>query len=210
MTRAVADVEAQVRAACDSGDHSTATHILIECYGPELLGFIEALVRDAADADDAFAMFCEDTWRGIAKFEWRCSVRCWSYTLARNAAFRFLRSLENGHLVPLSRSPELDGIVRKVRSTTALHARTEVKSQMRKLREQLALDEQTILILRVDKNLSWEEVARVLAGDDSDEDLGRSTARVRKRFQLVKNKLRRMAEEAGLLTTRNGPTSKAY
>jgi RNA polymerase sigma-70 factor (ECF subfamily) len=195
-TAARAEVEARIRAAWDRGDHKVATHLIIEGYGPEILGFLVALVHDSTDADDVFATFCEDVWRGIAGFGWRCSARCWSYTLARHAAFRFLRSRQTNRRVPLSSAPDVED---RLRTTTALHARSEVKSEMRRLREELPIDEQAILILRVDKDLSWEEVARVLDDGESDSDMARSTVRVRKRFQLVKNKLRRMAQEAGLL-----------
>ena len=61
------------------------------------------------------------------------------------------------------------------------------------------MDEQLLLILRVDKNLPWDEVALVLAAEHGGDDVARGAVRARKRFQLVKDKLRRMAEEAGLL-----------
>jgi RNA polymerase sigma-70 factor (ECF subfamily) len=117
---------------------------------------------------------------------------------------RFLRApAERSALrVPLSRIPEIARLADRVRTETAVHLRSEVKSQMRKLREQLPLDDQTLLILRVDKDLAWEDVATVLASTDAPlgpDELTRETARVRKRFQLVKEKLKRMAEQAGLL-----------
>jgi RNA polymerase sigma-70 factor (ECF subfamily) len=61
-----------------------------------------------------------------------------------------------------------------------------------------------LLVLRVDRRLDWNELARVLgeAGHDACVDpvsLARESARLRKRFQLVKNKLRELARREGLL-----------
>ena len=54
--------------------------------------------------------------------------------------------------------------------------------------------EQTLLILRVDRELSWKDVAAVLSepGEPLDD------AAVRKRFQRLKTKLHRMAKREGL------------
>ena len=59
-----------------------------------------------------------------------------------------------------------------------------------------------LLILRVDRRLEWVEIARVLAGDDGlvdDTSLKREAARLRKRFQIVKDRLRDMAKREGLV-----------
>jgi hypothetical protein len=69
------------------------------------------------------------------------------------------------------------------------------------LREQLPVDEQTLLILRVNRQLRWEEIAQVMLFDSVVEpaELKVGAARLRKRFQIAKEKLRRMALEAGIL-----------
>jgi RNA polymerase sigma-70 factor, ECF subfamily len=59
-------------------------------------------------------------------------------------------------------------------------------------------------VLRIDRGLSWSDLARVLhEGEEDaaldDEALAREAARLRKRFQLVKDKLREMAKKEGLL-----------
>jgi RNA polymerase sigma-70 factor (ECF subfamily) len=196
-------VEKAARAACDAGEVDRATTALIEAYGPEILGFLVARLRDPGAGGDAFSMFCEDLWRGLARFEWRCSARVWSYTLARNAANRYAvqphRRAERN--VALSKAGALGEVVEQVRSSTLAHLRTTNKSRMRQLREQLEPEEQTILMLRVDKELSWLELARVMADEAEPDDatLEREAARLRKRFQLVKGKLRKLAEAAGLL-----------
>lgn len=57
------------------------------------------------------------------------------------------------------------------------------------------------VVLRVDRGLAWEELARVMLDDPAatSEALKRESARLRKRFQLVKEKLLELGREAGLV-----------
>jgi RNA polymerase sigma-70 factor (ECF subfamily) len=80
--------------------------------------------------------------------------------------------------------------------------RTETKSKLVELRQRLPDDDQLLLILRIDRHLSWEELARVFLEEREDasaEALKRESARLRKRFQLVKERLRALAVEHGLV-----------
>ena len=69
-------------------------------------------------------------------------------------------------------------MVDHVRTTTALHLRSEVKDQVSRLRERLEPDEQTLLILRVDRALSWREVAHVTLHPRRNPQLPRATVYV--------------------------------
>ena len=55
--------------------------------------------------------------------------------------------------------------------------------------------------LRVDRALPWQDIARVTLGDEVVDELAheREVARLTKRFQLLKEDLRRRAKEAGLI-----------
>jgi len=64
-----------------------------------------------------------------------------------------------------------------------------------KLRESLDREEQTLLILRVDKAMAWEDVAEVLRADGDPA----TPAALRKRFERLKEKLGRLAREQGLI-----------
>jgi RNA polymerase sigma-70 factor (ECF subfamily) len=61
-----------------------------------------------------------------------------------------------------------------------------------------------LLILRVDRRLDWTEIARVLLETPEHlppdaAALKREAARLRKRFQIVKDRLRERVEREGLL-----------
>jgi RNA polymerase sigma-70 factor (ECF subfamily) len=86
--------------------------------------------------------------------------------------------------------------------------RTEAKNRIAELRERLPVDDQTLLLLRVTRNLSWKEIARVMIdpaeGDEpSEREIDQGAARLRQRFQVVKDKLRAMVKEVGLTAERD-------
>src|SRR5258706_463895 len=74
------------------------------------------------------------------------------------------------------------------------------------VRELLPIDDQTLLILRVNRKLNWKDIARVMAPtlEASDAALEKESARLRKRFQLVAERLRRMALREGLVGADGG------
>lgn len=173
---------------------------MIEGYGSEVLGFLIAWMRDDNDAFEVFAQASEDLWTGLPRFEGRSSFRTWFYTLARNAASRFRRSPHRriGRHVPLTNAGQ---VADRVRSRTLAHLRTEVKDKFAKIRDALDPDDRALIVLRVDRKMSWNDIVRVLAPDDADsqEGLARAAARLRKRFQVVREKIRELAKLAGLL-----------
>jgi RNA polymerase sigma-70 factor (ECF subfamily) len=82
---------------------------------------------------------------------------------------------------------------------------------MAELREQLPMEDQTLVVLRVTRKLEWKEIARVMTdtpegSEPAERDLNQEAARLRKRFQLVKQKLHQMASEAGLVVDRERET----
>jgi RNA polymerase sigma-70 factor (ECF subfamily) len=199
-------IESLIRAAFEAKDYERAATLAIEHYGPELLGFLVSHLRDSDDAGEVFGQFSELFWKTLPSFEWRCSVRTWAYKLARRSASQFRRreqKHERGQpLSQLSRLTNLSLAVDRVRTGTVAYKRTAVKDRFQQLREQLDPDDQTLLVLRVDRDLSWLEIAEVMLGDDAtptEDALKTEAARLRKRFQIAKDKLRSMAEEAGLL-----------
>lgn len=193
-------IESEIRRLFNNHSMDATATYAIESYGPEVLGFLVATLKSEPDAEDVFSQLCEDAWRGIRNFSWKCSFRTWFYTLARHATARFLRTSRRarGRCVSLSAAQD---VANNVRSTTLAHLRTEIKDDFARLRDRLSLEDQTLLILRVDRNMSWNDIAMVMSQDAELEkgDLVRVSARLRKRFQLIKEDLRRFAIEEGLL-----------
>lgn len=197
--------ESAIRAATDGRDHQRAASLTLERYGRDIFGFLVARTRSTSDASEVFSMFAEDLWKGLPGFQWRCSMRTFCYTIARNAANRYATAPANrkDRNVGLSQMDEkLSQLAERVRSETAQYMRSEAKDQIRQLREQLDPEEQTLLFLRIDRNLPWREVAAIMSDDGEqlgEQELAREGARLRKRFQVVKERLRSLAQAEGLL-----------
>ncbi|MFI5306921.1 MAG: RNA polymerase sigma factor, partial [Polyangiales bacterium] len=155
-------------------------------------------------AEEVFAMFAEKLWIGLPRFEWRCSMRSWAYRLARNAANDYLGAASNRpeRNLSLTRNAPPSEVMDRVRTTTAAYRRTGTKDRMRELRESLSADDQMLLILRVDRGMDFRELAEALNDSDTpfdSEALEREAARLRKHFERVKERLRELAVERGLL-----------
>lgn len=205
MDEQPASTEGLAEASWRAGDFQATAKLVLEAYGAEIYSFVLAQFRGGRDqADDVFSAFREDFWRGLPKFQWRCSIRAWCYRLARNAASRFRRTPNNRRArhVPLSDASFLDELVERARTSTRPHLRSEVKDEFQQLRDQLTEPDRDLLVLRVDRNLPWRDVAHAMLpiGESADDDrIRRMEASLRQRFVEIKKRLRALAEEAGLL-----------
>lgn len=183
---------AAVRARLEAGDRTSATTLIVEGYGPQILGFLMAMAHSDADAHDAFSQFCEDLWRGLPGFRWQSSLRTWSYTLARNALHRQRAGAPQRHgpHFALSDAPELGAMAERARTVTPESHRTETRVRFAALREQLDPDDHTLLILRVDRRMPWYDIAEILGEPAEPAALRRRAATLRKRFERLKITLR--------------------
>jgi RNA polymerase sigma-70 factor (ECF subfamily) len=195
-----------MRDACAAGDFDGATTAALRLYGPELLGFLVGVHEDYDAARDAFGLFSEKLWQSIPRFEWKCSLRTWCYRLVRNAAIDARRGDHRKRRVRLSSAPEVMEVATRVRTETLSVLRTANRTALERLRDELPEEDRALLVLRVDRELNWREIAIVLAESanradrvDDDAALTREAARLRKRSQLITQRLRTMARERNLL-----------
>jgi RNA polymerase sigma-70 factor (ECF subfamily) len=199
-----AGAEARMRALWSAQDYNACAELALESYGPEVYSFLIARFSSGTAAvDDAFSEFSEDLWRGLAGFEWRCAMRSYCYRLARSAAARIARSPYNkrSRRVPISQISAIEAALDRVRTSTAPYLRTTLKDEVARLRDSLSDDDRELLTLRVDRRLSWREIAFIL-GDSSAvaNDTDRKfQAALRQRFAEIKRRIRRKAEESGIL-----------
>ena len=180
-------LERDILARLDASDDEGALTVAIQGYGPQLLGYLAAVVRDEELAREVFSVVCEDMWRGLPTFRRDGSFRGWSYKLAYHAAMRTLRAPYRRRARHLA-SDAISAIADRVRTTTVVHLRTEKKDHLARVREKLTPEEQTLLVLRVDRDLPWREVAAILSRDGAPIDEGA----IRKRFERLKEKLRKL------------------
>lgn len=198
-------VEKRIRARSDAGDLRGGVTLALREYGPWILGYLRALLRDEDAGYEVFCQFSEDLWRGLPGFRWESSFRTWAYRLAYHAAMRHLRSPHRrpGRNLPLSRVPDLSRLQEQVRSSTKEFRKTEVKDAFARLRETLTPEEQSLLTLRLDRNMRWEEIARVMLSPEeiaSPEAVRKRAAALRQQFRRLKTRLGKLALEHGLVS----------
>lgn len=190
-----AELDVAARAMVAQGELTAAATALISGYGPEVLGWLHAVCRSRAEAEDAFATVCERLWRSLGQLRDDGSLRTWMYVVARNVVHDHHRRAQARPAVPLSAISEIAALVR---STTAAFQDTTNKDRLRALREALGPEDRMLLVLRVDRELPWHDIAEIMAGGEVDEpQLVRDAARLRKRFERVKERLRASWEAGG-------------
>ena len=166
---------------------------LIRSFGPQILGYLTRVLGSRDDADDAFQLWAEDVWQGIGGLREPGAARVWAYRVAWNAAARLRREAwqQRRQRMPTSMASR---IAAEVVSRTLGAAERET-DQLASLRKVLTAEENSLLVLRIDRELSWREVAEVMAEEGKPVD----EAALRQRFVRVREKLEKLARERGLL-----------
>ena len=177
-------------------DLDAAATLVIEALGPQVLGYLRTLLRDQEEVEDVFSAFAENVWKGLPTWRREGTLRAWAYRVAWNAASRVHRDpyRRRKERLPTSMASRL------ARSVAAASRRSVDRraGELDALRASLTPEEQSLLTLRVDRELSWQEVAEVMAEEGQPAD----PAALRKRFERLKEKLARAAEAQGLLRKR--------
>jgi RNA polymerase sigma-70 factor (ECF subfamily) len=134
---------------------------------------------------------------------WRSSFRTWLYTLARHASVDFRRGelRRQRRAASLSELGDLSALAQQVRTETRSYLLSERRDRFAELRRTLPEEDQELLILRVDRGLAWDELARIHLGQEepSPQEIKRESQRLRKRFQLLKEKLFELGKREGLI-----------
>ncbi len=185
-------VDDEVLGAVERGARDEALKLALASYGPGVLGYLESVLGDGDDARDVFQTFAEDLWEWLPAYRGG-SLRAAAYRIARHAAARFRREAWRRRRERM-RTTMASRIAASIRSPESRLASRPV-DRLARLRAALDPDERTLLILRLDRELSWTEVAEVL----SDEGDAVDSAAVRKRFERVKEKLAKLAKAQGLI-----------
>ena len=201
------ELERNIRRLVEAADLDAATTVALEGYGPEILRFLIGFHGDEAAASEVFSLFAEGIWRGIRTFDWACLFRTWAFAVARMASLRHRRDQGRraAREAPLAQCAAISEIAEQVRSQTLSYLRTERRSRFAAIRDNLPPDDRALLMLRIDRKLAWKDCARVMHAEMAlgDDALDREAARLRKRFQLLKEKLLAIGRSEGLVSDRS-------
>jgi RNA polymerase sigma-70 factor (ECF subfamily) len=190
-------LDRRVRALLAAGQHAEASTAAIRELGPQVLRYVRAMVRAPADAEDAFARWAECLWAGLPDYRGDASLRTWALRLAHNAALELLGGAHRRRTRPL-----LTGEASRLAVSIRTKSVVRVDRQRRRLDDLLGAltpGERTLILLRIDQGLDWEEIAQVLStGEDQ---VSPKTAA--KRFERLKGRL------AAALRSEQGPDDPA-
>lgn len=164
----------------------------IRAYGPQILGYLTRVLGTRDAAADAFSLFSEQLWKGMARFEGRSTVRVWAYRVAWSAAQRVAGETYRQRRTRL-RTSMASRPAAEVLSTAA--GASPRGDDMDELRSQLTPAERALLVLRLDHQLPWAEVAEMMGAEGEPVD----AAMLRKRFERLKEKLAELARHRGLI-----------
>jgi RNA polymerase sigma-70 factor (ECF subfamily) len=189
------ELDARTRALIERGELERATERVLRAYGGELARWLCSILPVEADAQEAFSRMSEELWKSLPRFDGRCSVRTWCYMLARHAASRVRANPRNDRELLVSQIPSIQHAMTDAWSTSLVEAK-RVRDVYAEIRSTLDDDDQTLLALRVDRDLSWREIAIVLLGEDAAADeVDKKAASLRKQFERVKERLKQLAAE---------------
>src|SRR5262249_29552253 len=136
--------------------------------------------------------FSEKLWRSVGEFRGEATFATWAYRIAWSTSLEVKRTLARRHVLPLA-SEHVERVVREVRRTTEVFLRTAVKDRWSEIRDTLDPEERSLILLRVERRLPWKEVAAIMT-----ERGAAAEATLRKRFERLRVKLRRLFDEHGL------------
>ena len=188
-----AALERDIAAALAAQDWARAATLALRGHGPPILVYLRGILRDDQLTDEAFARFSERLWRSIRDFRGESGFATWAYRLAWCAGKDVKRGLARRRERRLE-TAQISAVADEVRASTAAFLRTEAKDRFAAIRAELDREERSLLLLRIERRLPWKEVAAVMAEDGSPA----AEAALRKRFERLRTKLRRLFEEHGL------------
>jgi RNA polymerase sigma-70 factor, ECF subfamily len=189
------ETENRIRALVMAGDVGAAVTGVLRLYGAEVYGFISALIEVPAFARDVYVAVGEVVWVRLPTFAWRCDLRTWIYGITRRAMAAF--RAENG-------SPSNVLFTEPPRAPSGGPFREKAfRGVVAVLRRKLAPEDRELLILRVDRRLSWRSLAITSLGDKAeDAELAHEEERLRASLDSMKEKLAQIAKEHGILAAR--------
>jgi RNA polymerase sigma-70 factor (ECF subfamily) len=188
-------LEERVATLCARGEYGAATEAIVRDLGPGLCGYLIAVLRDDDAAQDVLADVAVHVLTALPRFRGDSTVRTWTYRIAWRTAMRNRRRGPQHRRAVELRSSLAEQLVAEVRQSTAAYRRAATLQWLERIRAELTPADQSLLTLRLDRDMSWSEVAQVMGVGDT----AVVVAGLRKRYERIKDRLRKAAERDGVL-----------
>jgi len=166
--------------------------VVAQAYGAELFGFLIGVLDERRAAREVYTAVLERLPEEAARFAAVCSARTLAYTLARRE---------------LGRRRDGDFVKRASRTTDECSSSTpqagspyRSRSQanlITSIRSRLAPRDLEMLILRIDRQMTWRDLAMTSIGPGSTSKLEAEAKRLRARFRRLSEHIERSAKRRG-------------
>jgi RNA polymerase sigma-70 factor (ECF subfamily) len=166
---------------CQAGDEAAFTE-LVERYQPRLRYYLRKMLKEMHGIDDALQDVWLDVFRALSRLANVAAFRAWLYRIARDRAFRELRKRSRPHKT-LEEPDLIEG------RAEAPNFSAEDAERVHAALDELPPEHREVMVLRYIEDMTYEEIARVVACP-----LGT----VRSRLHYARRDLRRLLK---------GPTS---
>ena len=154
----------------------------IRGYGPWILSYLCLLLRNDDDGYEVFAEVSEKLWKKIGTFRREGRFQSWIYRMAWTTAQDYLKATRRRRERRLH-TTEVSKIAAQVRTETRRHGAPD---RLARVRATLDPVEQTLLVLRYDRELGWDAISEIMETP---------AATLRKRFERLRARLARLLAE---------------
>ncbi len=133
---------------------------LVKKYQREVYGLACRLVSDAEEARDLVQQAFLQAFVHLKDFRQQSTFRTWLFRIAINQCYNFLKSKKRyGDPVDVQ-----DMVLEAENSPEAELAAEEEKARVYRALEKLPAKQRAVISLKVDQNLSYQEIAQVVGG----------------------------------------------
>lgn len=147
------------------GGDMRAAEMLLQRYQTEVFGFLMTMLRKQHDAEDVLQESFTRALKGLSNYRESGQFRAWLYRIARNEAVSLVR--KRRRFVSLEPTIGADSVEREAvdESVPSPDARILAEERAGRFREALAQlppEEREVATLRLDRELSFKEIATVV------------------------------------------------
>lgn len=183
-------VSAALRLHRERNGLAGAMRSLMRRYAAEVRAFLRSRTSSRYSMEEVYSAFSEDVWKGLPQVRSEAPARSWIYVVARNALSRHVRSKRRFR--DRYTFSGVDNAVAELRQS--LVAREGQLAQLAPLLTSLNEADRLLLERRLIQARAWRDIALETAraaGDTSEAAVTRESARLRKRYQLLIESLRK-------------------
>ena len=153
------DRDADLMLRVQQGDDASF-ELLVERYKQPVVNMVYRIVGDFSESEDLAQKVFIQAYRASERYRPTARFSTWLFTIARNLSLNELRRRRRRPSVPLDEAPESPMAGTSRPSEALLHA--ELGETIEGALHDLPVNQRTAIVLLLERNLSYEEIACVL------------------------------------------------